>query len=154
MRRWNVRCGRIFYIATSRALAAARCLTRVQGLPRTTEAERLVVQRIGQNIFRAHLMDYWQNRCPLTGIADPDLLRASHIIPWSECEAMPSGSTCVKHGEIEAIYVRRGRRKASASSSIAPNPTSSTKPHKQGCSMKQDLKSPGYPRLAPSSPAS
>src|ERR1700730_9066758 len=31
-------------------------------------------------------MDYWQGRCPLTGIADPDLLRASHIIPWSECE--------------------------------------------------------------------
>src|ERR1700722_3137446 len=22
---------------------------------------------------------------PLTGISDPDLLRASHIIPWSEC---------------------------------------------------------------------
>jgi HNH endonuclease len=60
---------------------------QVQGLPQTTEAERLVVQRIGQNIFRARLMDYWQNRCPLTGIADPDLLRASHIIPWSECES-------------------------------------------------------------------
>jgi predicted restriction endonuclease len=59
---------------------------QVQGLPRTTEAERLVVQRIGQDIFRARLMDYWQNRCPLTGIAEPGLLRASHIIPWSECE--------------------------------------------------------------------
>jgi HNH endonuclease len=59
----------------------------VAGLPRTTEAERLVVQRIGQNIFRARLMDYWQGRCPLTGITDPDLLRASHIIPWSECES-------------------------------------------------------------------
>lgn len=54
-------------------------------LPKTTEAERLVVQRIGQNIFRASLMDYWQGCCPLTGITDPALLRASHIIPWSEC---------------------------------------------------------------------
>jgi predicted restriction endonuclease len=54
-------------------------------LPKTTEAESLVVQRIGQDIFRASLMDYWQGRCPLTGITDPALLRASHIVPWSEC---------------------------------------------------------------------
>lgn len=60
---------------------------RVAGLPRTTEAERLVVQRIGQEVFRDRLMDYWQGRCPLTGISDPALLRASHIIPWAECES-------------------------------------------------------------------
>lgn len=60
---------------------------RVAGLPRATEAERLVVQRIGQEIFRARLMDYWQGRCPLTGISDTALLRASHIIPWSECQS-------------------------------------------------------------------
>jgi hypothetical protein len=60
---------------------------RTADLPRTTEAERLVVQRIGQDIFRARLMDYWQVRCPLTDITDPALLRASHIIPWAECES-------------------------------------------------------------------
>jgi hypothetical protein len=60
---------------------------RVAGLPRTTEAERLVIQRIGQDIFRARLMDYWQGRCPLTGISDAALLRASHIVPWAECES-------------------------------------------------------------------
>jgi hypothetical protein len=60
--------------------------TRVANLPRTTEAERFVVQRIGQDIFRARLMDYWQGRCPLTGITDAALLRASHIVPWAECE--------------------------------------------------------------------
>ena len=54
-------------------------------LPQSTEIERLIVQRIGQDIFRASLMDYWQGRCPLTGITDPALLRASHIVPWSEC---------------------------------------------------------------------
>lgn len=59
---------------------------RVGHLPRTTEIERLVVQRIGQDIFRDRLMDYWQGRCPLTGISDPALLRASHIIPWADCE--------------------------------------------------------------------
>lgn len=59
---------------------------RVADLPRSTEAERLVVQRIGQDIFRTRLMDYWHGRCPLTGITDLALLRASHIIPWAECE--------------------------------------------------------------------
>jgi hypothetical protein len=63
----------------------ARFRAQTAGLPRTTEAERLVVQRIGQDIFRAALTDYWDARCPLTGIADPALLRASHIVPWAEC---------------------------------------------------------------------
>jgi hypothetical protein len=54
-------------------------------LPRTTEAERMVIQRIGQDIFRDALMDYWGGRCPLTGINEPGLLRASHIVPWADC---------------------------------------------------------------------
>ncbi|GAA5264600.1 hypothetical protein ACOSOMT5_P1025 [Acidiphilium sp. MT5] len=57
-----------------------------ENLPRTTEAERLVIQRVGQDVFRQALMAYWGGRCPLTGITDPALLRASHIIPWAECE--------------------------------------------------------------------
>jgi hypothetical protein len=36
-------------------------------------------------MFRAALMDYWDSRWPLTGITDPALLRASRIIPWSDC---------------------------------------------------------------------
>jgi predicted restriction endonuclease len=32
-------------------------------------------------------MDYWQGRCPLTGITDPALMRASHIVPWAECDS-------------------------------------------------------------------
>lgn len=55
-------------------------------LPRETEAERWVVQRIGQQRFRDALMSYWNGRCPLTGIADPELLRASHIVPWADCD--------------------------------------------------------------------
>lgn len=55
-------------------------------LPRGTEAERVVIARVGQDIFRQALMEYWNGTCPLTGITDPSLLRASHIIPWAECE--------------------------------------------------------------------
>jgi hypothetical protein len=56
-------------------------------LPRSTEAERLVVQRVGQDIFRQGLMEYWEGRCAITGLAIPELLRASHIKPWADCES-------------------------------------------------------------------
>lgn len=55
-------------------------------LPRSTEAERLLVQRVGQNVFRDGLLDYWEGRCAITGLAVPALLRASHIKPWAHCE--------------------------------------------------------------------
>lgn len=58
----------------------------IKDLPRSTEAERLVVQRIGQDIFRSRLMTYWGGQCPLTGISNPELLRASHIKPWAKCD--------------------------------------------------------------------
>lgn len=59
---------------------------RVAGLPRETEAERLVVQRAGQDVFRDGLLDFWEGRCAVTGLAVPELLRASHIKPWADCE--------------------------------------------------------------------
>lgn len=55
-------------------------------LPKTTEAERLIVQRVGQTLFRDGLLDLWEGRCAVTGLAVPALLRASHIKPWSDCE--------------------------------------------------------------------
>lgn len=55
-------------------------------LSRSTEAERLVVQRVGQDIFRRGQFEYWDGRCAITGLAVPDLLRASHIKPWADCE--------------------------------------------------------------------
>ena len=60
--------------------------TETANLPRTTEAERLVVQRVGQDIFRRGLLEYWDGRCAITGLDVPDLLRASHIKPWADCD--------------------------------------------------------------------
>lgn len=82
------------YDALDRTYRLARSLPTVPlavfhqqaaGLPRTTEAGRWTVQRIGQGVFRQALLDYWSGRCPLTGITDPPLLRASHIVPWAAC---------------------------------------------------------------------
>ncbi|MGP0089684.1 MAG: HNH endonuclease [Xanthobacteraceae bacterium] len=77
---------RVYKLAVSLPDAPlARFRAETESLPRTTEVERLVIQRIGQDIFRSALMDYWGSRCPTTGITDVALLRASHIVPWAEC---------------------------------------------------------------------
>ncbi len=52
-----------------------------------TDVERIVRQRIGQDIYRESLMDYWGGACAVTGIKIPELLRASHAIPWTECQS-------------------------------------------------------------------
>lgn len=54
-------------------------------LPRSTESECLVIQRVGQNIFRSSLLDYWDGKCAVTGLSIAELLRASHIKPWKDC---------------------------------------------------------------------
>jgi predicted restriction endonuclease len=46
-----------------------------------------VVQRVGQDLFRGGLIEYWEGRCAVTGLAVPELLRASHIKPWADCPA-------------------------------------------------------------------
>jgi predicted restriction endonuclease len=75
---------RIYRLAMSLPEAPLeRFKAKTANLPRTTEAERMVIQRIGQDVFRDALMDYWGGCCPMTGITEPGLLRASHIQPWA-----------------------------------------------------------------------
>lgn len=59
-----------------------------------TEAATWARRRIGQDVFRRAQLRYWQGRCPLTGITEPALLRASHIIPWRSARPTPTGSMC------------------------------------------------------------
>ncbi|WP_416758433.1 HNH endonuclease [Roseateles sp. So40a] len=82
------------YTALQRASAVARTMPNrvaeafqqaTKMLPRSTEVERIVVQRVGQDLFRGALLDYWQGRCCVTGLSMPSLLRASHIKPWNLC---------------------------------------------------------------------
>jgi hypothetical protein len=77
---------RLYQLAASLPDAPLKIFqTKISGMPRVTEVERLAIQRIGQDVFRMGLIDYWQGSCPLTGITDPALLRASHIVPWADC---------------------------------------------------------------------
>lgn len=61
-------------------------IKKTSALPRGTEIERWTVQRVGQDLFRRGLLDYWEGRCAVLGLAVPALLRASHVKPWADCE--------------------------------------------------------------------
>jgi putative restriction endonuclease len=47
---------------------------------------REVKTRVNQNVFREIVMANYDGKCAITGIDIPDLLVASHIIPWSKSE--------------------------------------------------------------------
>jgi len=59
---------------------------KTKALPRNTEAERMVIARVGQDMFRDALIEYWEGRCAITGLQIVPLLRASHAKPWRLCE--------------------------------------------------------------------
>lgn len=44
---------------------------------------RLVKTRRNQAAFRAMVLSAYDSRCAITGISNPELLIASHIVPWS-----------------------------------------------------------------------
>lgn len=58
----------------------------VEILRDTTEVERLVKQRVGQEAYRKALLEYWGQSCAVTGFNLTELLRASHAKPWADCE--------------------------------------------------------------------
>jgi putative restriction endonuclease len=50
------------------------------------EREAVIKQRVNQSAFRMMILSNYDERCAITGINIPQLLVASHIIPWSENE--------------------------------------------------------------------
>ena len=52
-----------------------------------TTVRREVEQRVGQDIYRKHLLQYWNGHCALTGISEKPLLKASHAKPWKDCKS-------------------------------------------------------------------
>ena len=47
------------------------------------ERESLIKARVNQSFFRSIILTSYENRCCITGLSVPELLVASHIIPWS-----------------------------------------------------------------------
>lgn len=49
-----------------------------------TETQQLTTVRLAQGFFRRTVLASYLNRCCVTGIPIPELLIASHILPWSK----------------------------------------------------------------------
>lgn len=63
-----------------------------------TESEATTKSRRIQNFFRRAVLSSYNFQCALTGLSIPELLIASHIIPWSENEnrrADPTNGLCL-----------------------------------------------------------
>lgn len=54
----------------------------LKGVREGEDTLRLVKVRKNQAVFRAMVMSAYEARCAVTGINHPDLLIASHIVPW------------------------------------------------------------------------
>ena len=73
----------------------------INDIPDTVVGESrlsIVETRVNQSIFRKIVLANYDNRCALTGIDIPELLVASHIIPWSRNKAErlnPSNGICL-----------------------------------------------------------
>ncbi len=50
------------------------------------ERDATIKIRVNQNFFRSAILASYDNKCCITGISIPELLVASHIIPWSKDE--------------------------------------------------------------------
>lgn len=68
------------------------------------EKETVIKQRVNQSAFRSMILYNYEERCAITGINIPELLVASHIVPWSvnEKERLnPENGIC-----LSALYDR------------------------------------------------
>ncbi len=50
----------------------------------TTEVVASVKRRVGQELYREALLEVWEGRCAVSGLAVSELLRASHAKPWAD----------------------------------------------------------------------
>lgn len=73
----------------------------LNSIPRGVEGktkERIVKTRVNQYVFRTIVLANYNNKCALSGINIPQLLVASHILPWAknaEERLNPSNGICL-----------------------------------------------------------
>ena len=78
-----------FAIETNGAVEAVQPNQPEPTFPTDLGGERLTTTRarIGQTFFRDALLSAYRGRCCITGLATPELLIASHIVPWRTDQA-------------------------------------------------------------------
>ena len=73
-------------------------LERIGGNLQGKDKMRTSKVRMNQYLFRKMVLDNYRNRCCITGLNIPEVLRASHIKPWAEgeeCRLDPQNGLCL-----------------------------------------------------------
>ncbi|HTI02610.1 MAG TPA: HNH endonuclease signature motif containing protein [Acidisoma sp.] len=75
----------IIHLARQQGVDLAGQANEVAPVPDGAETTRqqIVAARMGQGNFRKDLLIWWEGSCAILGTNRPELLRASHIKPWS-----------------------------------------------------------------------
>lgn len=60
------------------------CLNEEVAQQFSTTGSATISIRVGQDKFRKELIKFWKGSCAVTGLSLLDILKASHIKPWSE----------------------------------------------------------------------
>jgi putative restriction endonuclease len=58
----------------------------LEDIPQGKEREAIIKQRVNQSFFRSTILSSYNMKCCITGLSVPDLLVASHIVPWAKDE--------------------------------------------------------------------
>lgn len=74
-----------------------------------TTKSQLINARLGQGGFRAQLIELWEGKCAITGLAVSAALRASHIKPWRNAdnrERLDPLNGLLLSANVDAIFDR------------------------------------------------
>lgn len=77
--------------------------------PNRTERSGLITSRVGQGYFRRELLDRFSEKCAVSGLAIPEILIASHIVPWrdaSEEERLDPDNGILLSPSYDALFDR------------------------------------------------
>lgn len=70
----------------------------ISNFPKGEEREQMIRSRINQTFFRNTVLSSYSSRCCITGISEPCLIEAAHIVSWAEDESNrtnPSNGLCM-----------------------------------------------------------
>jgi putative restriction endonuclease len=90
--------GAISKASTGFAEAQREFVADITVFPAGLDVNRSVKSRVNQDFFRRLVLASYDNRCALTGIEAPELLVASHIVPWSknkDVRTTPQNGICL-----------------------------------------------------------
>jgi|UniRef100_UPI00404787A3 hypothetical protein len=75
--------------------------------PKETSKYRFQNTRVGQDWYRAQLLNVWEHKCAVTGFSNPKVLIASHIKPWSLCseeEKLDENNGILLSPSLDALF--------------------------------------------------